>query len=61
MPSEFKAFIASICVLLLMMWLLSRGNNPWAIADSPISIVLLLVVFGLTYAWVKNEFFRDDD
>ncbi|HEY3524669.1 MAG TPA: hypothetical protein VGK47_00620 [Nitrososphaeraceae archaeon] len=58
MPSEFKAFIASICVMLLMMWIL--GRNSWEIADSPISVILLLIMFGLTYAWVKNEIFPDD-
>lgn len=57
MPNEFKAFGVSVAVLLLLIWIF---NESFEIADSPISIVVLLVMFGLTYVWVKNEFFQDE-
>lgn len=54
MPNEFKAFIVSVGVILLLMWI---TIGVFEVGDSPISIVFLLIAFGLTYAWVKNEFF----
>lgn len=59
MPSTIKAFLVSIGVLLLMMWLFSGATNPFEVGDSPISIVVILVAFGLTFAWVKHEFFSN--
>lgn len=59
MPSTIKAFLVSVGILLLMMWLFSNASNPFAVEDNPISIVVLLVAFGLTFAWVKHEFFSD--
>uniref|UniRef100_E6XSA5 Uncharacterized protein n=1 Tax=Shewanella putrefaciens (strain 200) TaxID=399804 RepID=E6XSA5_SHEP2 len=61
MPKEFKAFIVSALILLILMYFY---NESFEIADSPVSVIILLVAFGLTYAWVKNEFFpskRDDE
>lgn len=59
MPSTIKAFLVSVGLLLLMMWLFSGASNPLTVEDHPISIVVLLVAFGLTFAWVKHEFFSD--
>lgn len=59
MPSTIKAFLVSVGVLLLMMLLFSRASNPFEVGDSPISVVVLLVAFGLTFAWVKHTFFSD--
>lgn len=61
MPSAIKTFIASVGLLLVMMWLFSSGMNPFTVADHPISIVVFLIAFGLTYAWVKHTFFSDQD
>ena len=57
MPKQFQAFIATLAVLFLMFLLFNRS---YEIADSPISVIILVIVFGLTYAWIKNEFFPDD-
>jgi len=56
MPKEFKAFLISTAIVLFLMFLF---NGSFEIADSPISVVIILIVFGLTYAWVKNEYFPD--
>lgn len=48
MPSAIKAFIASVGLLLVMMWLFSSEMNPFTVADHPISIVVFLIAFGLT-------------
>jgi hypothetical protein len=59
MPSTIKAFLISVGLLLLMMWLFSSASNPFTVEDHPTSRVVLLVAFGLTFAWVKHEFFSD--
>lgn len=59
MPSTIKAFLVSAGLLLLMMWLFSSASNPFTVEDNPISIVVLLVAFGLTFAWVKHGLFSD--
>lgn len=59
MSSTIKAFLVSVGILLLMMWLFSVAANPFEIEDSPISIGVLLIAFGLTFVWVKHEFFSD--
>lgn len=54
MPSEFKAFLVTVILLLLLMWIIL---GAFEVAGTPISIAVFLVMFVLTYAWVKNEFF----
>ena len=61
MSSAIKSFFVSVALLLLMMWLFSSASNPFTVEDHPISIVVLLAAFGLTFAWVKHEFFADRD
>jgi len=61
MPQAIKAFLVSVALLLTLMWLLGDEDNPFQIASSATSIAVLLIAFGLTFAWVKHEFFPDKD
>lgn len=58
MDSTIKAFIVSIVLFLFFMWF---NFGSFTFGESLIGAIGLLVAFGITFGFIKHDFFSNKD